>query len=51
MKQIAESLLPLIGRSDAVLKEKMMLESGTVKVYADSVHTCGKAVVWWNLLL
>ncbi|MBQ4329951.1 MAG: hypothetical protein IJC27_09525 [Lentisphaeria bacterium] len=46
MKQIAESLLPLLGRSDAVLKEKMMLESGTVKVYADSVHTCGKAVVY-----
>ena len=45
MKQIAESLTAFLGKGEAVLKEKVLKSSGSVTVYPDSLHTCGKAVI------
>ena len=45
MKKIAESLTAYLGKSEAVLREKVLKNSGEVKVYTDSVHAVGNAVV------
>ncbi len=45
MKKIAESAISLLGKSEAVLKEGILKNSGAVSVYADSVHKLGDAAV------
>ena len=46
MKQIAESLLPFLGKGEALLREKVLKASGNAVVYVDSIHAVGKAAVF-----
>ena len=45
MKQIAESLIAYLGKGEALLRDKVLKNSGNVKVYPESVHACGNAAV------
>ena len=46
MKQIAESLLSLLGKSESELREKVLQKSGMAEVYTSSIHVCGNAAVF-----
>ena len=45
MKNIAESALALVKKSEAQIKSGLLMNSGAVSVYPDSVHKLGDAVV------
>jgi hypothetical protein len=49
MKQIAESLLPFLGKGEALLRENVLKASGNAVVYVDSIHAVGKAAVFPRL--
>ena len=45
MKKIAESAISLLRKDESAVKAAMLMADGDVKVYADSVHKLGDAVV------